>query len=234
MVRPFKMAVPLLSLFSADQALIHSHDYPILLIIELTQLLPSFLNPPSAAGFSGNWWANLMITSNLPWFVDQRFQVFMQYCSLQHWTLLSPPDTSTIGCLICFGPAFSFFLKPFLLFPSSILDTYRPKLFIFQGHIFLPFHTVHRVLEARILKWFAILFSSRPHFVGTLHHDTSVLGGPAHCSCLQLHKTAIHVFILVSFPWLWFSFWRLWDCSSCFFCLFSHGNIKFHVLAFYV
>ena len=59
MVRPFKMAVPLLSLFSADQALLHSHDYPILLIIELTQLLPSFLNPPSAAGFSGNWWANL-------------------------------------------------------------------------------------------------------------------------------------------------------------------------------
>ena len=59
MVRPFKMAVPLLSLFSADQALLHSHDYPILLIIELTQLLPSFLNPPSAAGFSGNWWGNL-------------------------------------------------------------------------------------------------------------------------------------------------------------------------------
>ena len=120
------------------------------------------------------------------------------------------------------------------LFPSSILDTYRPKLFIFQGHIFLPFHTVHRVLKARILKWFAILFSSRPHFVRTLHHDTSVLGGPAHCSCLELHKTVIHVFILVSFLWLWFSFWRLRDCSSCFFCLFSHGNIKFQVLAFYV
>ena len=52
--------------------------------------------------------------------MDQRFQVFMQYCSLQHWTLLSPPDTSTIGCLICFGPAFSFFLKPFLLsFPVA-------------------------------------------------------------------------------------------------------------------
>ena len=30
----------------------------------------------------------------------------------------------------------------------------------------------------RILKWFAIPFSSRPYFVRTLHHDPSVLGGP--------------------------------------------------------
>ena len=34
------------------------------------------------------------------------------------------------------------------------------------------------VLKARILKWFAIPFSSGPHFVRTLHHDPSVLGGP--------------------------------------------------------
>ena len=33
---------------------------------------------------------------------------------------------------------------------------------------FLPFHTVHGVLKARILKWFAIPFSSGPHFVRTL------------------------------------------------------------------
>ena len=37
---------------------------------------------------------------------------------------------------------------------------------------------VHGVLKARILKWFAILFSSGPHFVRILHHDPSVLGGP--------------------------------------------------------
>ena len=41
--------------------------------------------------------------------------------------------------------------------------------------IFLPFHTVHGILSARILKWFAIPFSSGPHFVRTLHHDPSVL-----------------------------------------------------------
>ena len=37
---------------------------------------------------------------------------------------------------------------------------------------------VHGVLKARILKWFAIPFSSGPHFVRTLHHDQSILSGP--------------------------------------------------------
>ena len=64
------------------------------------------------------------------------------------------------------------------LFSSSILDTYQPEEFIFQCPIFLPFHPVHVVLKAGILKWFAIPFSSGPRFVRTLHHDLSVLGGP--------------------------------------------------------
>ena len=33
------------------------------------------------------------------------------------------------------------------------------------------FHTVHRVLKARILKWFAIPFSSGPRFVRSLQED---------------------------------------------------------------
>ena len=61
---------------------------------------------------------------------------------------------------------------------SSILGTYQLGQFIFQCHIFLPFHTVHGVLKARILKGFAIPFCSRPRFVRILHHDPSVLGGP--------------------------------------------------------
>ena len=44
--------------------------------------------------------------------------------------------------------------------------------------MFLLFDTAHGVLKAKILKWFAIPFSSGPHFVRTLHHDPSVLGGP--------------------------------------------------------
>ena len=64
------------------------------------------------------------------------------------------------------------------LISSSILGNYQPGEFIFQCTIFLPFRTVHRVLKARILKWFAIPFSSGPRFVRTLHHDQSVLGSP--------------------------------------------------------
>ena len=55
-----------------------------------------------------------LITSNLPWLVDLTFQVPMQYCSLQHQTLLLSPVTSTTGYCFCFGPIPSFFLELFL------------------------------------------------------------------------------------------------------------------------
>ena len=51
------------------------------------------------------------------------------------------------------------------LISSSLLGTYQSGEFLFQYPIFLPFHTVHGVLKARILKWFAIPFSSGPHSV---------------------------------------------------------------------
>ena len=64
------------------------------------------------------------------------------------------------------------------LISSSILGTYRPGEFLFQYPIILAFHTVHGVLKARILKWFAIPFSSGPHSVRPLHHDLPILGCP--------------------------------------------------------
>ena len=54
-----------------------------------------------------------LTTSNLPWFMDLTFQVPMQYCSLQHQTLLLSPVTSTTGCCFCFGSVPSFFLELF-------------------------------------------------------------------------------------------------------------------------
>jgi len=42
-----------------------------------------------------------LTTSNLPWFMDLTFQVPMQYCSLQHRTLLLSPVTSTAGYSFC-------------------------------------------------------------------------------------------------------------------------------------
>ena len=97
------------------------------------------------------------------------------------------------------------------LFSSSILDTYWPGVgrgFIFQCHIFLPFHTV--LGFSRQECWSGLPFPSpvdhvlsefstmtRPSYV-TLH-------GMAH-SFIELDKTVVHVIWLASFLWFWFSF----------------------------
>ena len=92
------------------------------------------------------------------------------------------------------------------LISSSIQGTYQPGEFIFQYPIFLPFHTVHGVLKARLLKWFAIPFSRGPCFVRTLHHDH--LGWPYMAWLIvSLNYTRL---------WLWFM-WSDWlvfcDCG---------------------
>ena len=81
---------------------------------------------------------------------------------------------------------------------SSILGTYWPGEFPFQYPIILPFHTVHGVLKARKLKWFAIPFSSGPHSVRPLHHDHPVFGGPTW-----------HGLVSLSYTKLW-SMWSDW------------------------
>ena len=40
--------------------------------------------------------------------------------------------------------------------------------------------------QGKILKWFAILFSSGPHSVRPLHHDPSILGGPTRHGLVSL------------------------------------------------
>ena len=121
----------------------------------------------------------------------------MQYCSLQHQTLHPSPVTSTTGCCFHFGSISSFFLVISPMISSSILGTYRPGEFIFHCRIFLPFHTIHGILKARLLKRFAIPFCSGPCFVRTLHHDLGwPLYGMAHSF---IHKAVIHVISLVVF-----------------------------------
>ena len=88
---------------------------------------------------------------------------------------------------------FFLWLHPFILsgvisplISRGILGTSWPWEFLFQYPIILPFHTVYGVLKARILKWFAIPFSSGPCFIRTLHHDPSVLGGPTQHGSFSL------------------------------------------------
>ena len=98
---------------------------------------------------------------------------------LQHRTLLSWPDTSAVECCFHFGSASLFFLKLLAIALSSSSVAYGTPSdlwgFIFWCHIFLPFHTVHEFLQARILEWVAIYSSSGPRFVRTLQYDPSTL-----------------------------------------------------------
>ena len=88
---------------------------------------------------------------------------------------------------------FLLWLHPFILsgvisplISSSILGIYWPRESLFQYPIILPFHTVHGVLKARILKWFAIPFSSGLPSVRPLHHDLPILGGPTGYGLVSL------------------------------------------------
>ena len=149
------------------------------------------------------------------------------------WSLPACLDSQTTGCCFYFGSLFilSGVISP--LISSSLLGTYPVGEFIFQCPIFLPFHTVHGVLKAWVLQWFAIPFSSGPHFVfsycswGSQGRNTEVvchfllqwttfcqtsppwpahLGRPhmAWLSFIELDKAVVHVIRLSSFLWLWF------------------------------
>ena len=100
-------------------------------------------------------------------------EVPMQYCSLQHRILLLSSVTSTARYCFCFGSIPSFFLELFLHIRHLL--TWGVPLSVSYHFAFSYFHGV---LKARILKWFAIPFSSEPHFVRPLHHDPPILGCP--------------------------------------------------------
>ena len=128
--------------------------------------------------------------------------------------LLFTLDVASITSHIHNWLVFFLWLRLFILFgvispltSSSILGTYWPGEFLFQCPIILPFHTVHGVLKARILKWFAIP-SPVDHILSDLSTMTRpswvALHGMTH-SFTELDKAVVHVIRLVSFPWLWFS-----------------------------
>ena len=119
-----------------------------------------------------------LTTSNLPWFMDLTSD---SYAILLFTALDFISITSLIHNWVLFLLWLCLFILSGVVSPlisSNILGTHWPGEFIFQCPIFFPFHTVHGVLKARILKWFAIPFSSGPRFVRTLHNDVFILGGP--------------------------------------------------------
>ena len=118
-----------------------------------------------------------LTTFNLPWFLDLTFQVYaIFFFTASEFTPSSV--TSTTGHYFRFGSVSSFFLELFL--HSSPVTYWAPPNLGSSSFsvISLPFRTVHGILKARILKWFAIPFYSGPHFVRTLHHDLFIFCGP--------------------------------------------------------
>ena len=153
--------------------------------------------------------------------MELTFQVPMQYCPLQHQTLLPSPVTSTTGCCFCFGSIPSFFLELFLHWsPVAYWASTNPWSSPFSIVSFCLFHTVHGILKARILKWFAIPFSSGPHSVRPLHHDLPVLENFEHhftsvwdeCNCV-----VVWALFGIAFCWDWNENWPfpvLWPLLS--------------------
>ena len=68
------------------------------------------------------------------------------------------------------------------------------------------FHTVHGVLKSRVLKWFAIPFSSGSQSLRPLHHDLPILGCPTVMACFHWVRQGCgpSVISLTSFLWVWF------------------------------
>ena len=170
--------------------------------------------------------------------MDLTFQVPVQYCSLQYWTLLLSLVPSTTGCYFCFVSVSLFFLELFIHWSpvhNWVLFLLCLCLFILSGVIYplissnilgTYWPTIHGVLKAQILKWFAILFSSGPHLseLSTMTCQSWVaLHGMAH-SFFELDKAVVHVVRLVSFLsidlifflhfFIDISLLQVWQCKS--------------------
>ena len=144
---------------------------------------------------------SFLTTSSLPWSVDLVFQIPIQYCSLQHWTLLPH--------WVLFSLWLNLFILTGVISPlisSSILGTYCPGEFIFQCHTFLPFHTVHGF--SRQEYWSGLPFPSPVDKV------LSELSAMTHLSWVALHGMA-HSFIeLDKAVWSVWSDWLVFcDCG---------------------
>ena len=160
-----------------------------------------------------------LTTSNVPWFIPGSYAILFFIASdltsiishIHKWALFS----LLLHLFILSGIVYPLFFTLVLhrsYFSSSILGTYWPEEFIFQCHIFvmsfrvMPFHMVHGVLKAIILKWVAIPFSSG--------YVLSELSTMTCLSWVALHGMA-QSFIELERLWSTWSVWLVF-CDSVF------------------
>ena len=138
-----------------------------------------------------------LTTFNLPCFMDLTFQVPMQYCSLQHQTLLPSRIHNWVLFLLwlCF---FILFRVSSPLISSSILDSYQPGEFIFQFPIFCLF--ILFMVFSRQEYWSGLPFPS------PVDHVLSELSTVTCPSWVALPSMA-HSFIELDKLWSMWSDW---------------------------
>ena len=142
-----------------------------------------------------------LTTSNLPWFMDLKFQVLVQYCSLQHRTFVLSPVTSTTGYCFCFSSIPSFFVELILHWSSVAYwaPTYpgSSPFSILSFCLFILFMGFSRqesdAVCHSLLQWTTFCQTSPPW--------PSHLGWPhtAWLSFIELNKAVVCVIRLASF-----------------------------------
>ena len=140
--------------------------------------------------------------------MDLTFHLPMQYCSLQHQTLLPSPVTSTTEQCFCFGSISSFSLELFLhSFPVAY---WAPTDLGSSSFSVLSFCLSYCSWGSQGKDTEVVYnsFLQRTTFVRTLHHDSSTLDSLLRManSFIGLDNSAIHVISLISFLRLWFLF----------------------------
>ena len=148
-----------------------------------------------------------LTTSNLPWFMHLTLQVPMQYCSLQHWTLLLSLVTSktVFFFFFHFASVSSFFLELFLHWSPVAYG----NVLTWGVHLSVSYYFAFsycswgsqgkntEVACHSLLQW--------PTFCHTSPPWPGHLGMPhmAWLSFTELDKTMVCVIRLASFLWLW-------------------------------
>ena len=131
----------------------------------------------------------------------------MQYCSLQHRTLLLSPVTSTTGYCFCFGSIPSFFLE-FLHWSPAAYFGHLPirgvPLSVSSFCLFILFCSwgsqgkKTEVVCHSLLQWTTFCQTSPPWPAHLGWPDTAWL------RFIELDKAVVCVITLASFVWLWF------------------------------
>ena len=149
-----------------------------------------------------------LTTPHLPWFMDLTLQSRYAILFFPALDLLPSPVTSTTGCCFHFGSISTLFLELFL--HSSPVAYWAPinqgtsSFSVISFCLFILF-----IGFSRQEYWSVLPFPSPvDHVLSEIFTMTCpswvALHGISH-SFTELDKAVVHVIVLISFLWLWFS-----------------------------